>query len=323
MAKSLMAAAALIEKNGKVHNGFRNSVAEMLSMRSGMIQRHEFEAIGDVMWITTAAVTLEFRRGYMPQLGRLADGTLDLIGPWPGLRPKIQQTKKLCPKCKARCTECNGSGKHLCSYGRGWIPIAGEDRYKTAAKLMNQPPPSCGGTGKVVVKKKPCKCAKASVKVIEGAQPLVTMVADPKCKKCGGVGEIPTIRTCRTCNGKGEVKCPKCHGSGRMSTGFLKGTRDFSQPECPSCEATGHTLKRKEQRLRPLTEKDGVQSLGPIVRMLVKPYHPPRAGEPLLPQYWIASADAATRTYPFLISVDKFAPQSRAAILGGILVPKR
>jgi hypothetical protein len=44
------------------------------------------------------------------------------------------------------------------------------------------------------------------------------------------------LATCRTCNGKGSVKCPKCKGSGRVSSG---GILPGGSVQCDNCHGSG------------------------------------------------------------------------------------
>lgn len=39
---------------------------------------------------------------------------------------------------------------------------------------------------------------------------------------------------CKTCKGKGSVKCPQCHGTGRHGGGFLT-----SSHKCEHCSGSG------------------------------------------------------------------------------------
>jgi DnaJ-class molecular chaperone len=41
---------------------------------------------------------------------------------------------------------------------------------------------------------------------------------------------------CGTCSGKGSTKCPKCHGTGRLSGGLLT-----SSSQCKNCHGSGVT----------------------------------------------------------------------------------
>lgn len=272
------------------------AIANVMAQRAGMVQRMEYKPVGQIMQITTAAGVLEFRTGKGPAMGRLNDGTLDVVQPWPGLLPKIQSTEEMCPSCLAKCDECDGSGKHICSYG-------------SAAQV-------CGGSGKVPDGEKPCACVKGK------ARP------NPQCQKCGGRGAIAQFKKCAACDGSGKVSCPPCKGTGKMSTGYLKGAqRVRNQPEppyCPECECMGVKLIRTPQDLAPHSqETDGVIYLGPIVRIMLKPYVETSQlanSIPALPQLWYASADSAGN-HAYLVSLDKFAAGTRIALMGGIVVP--
>jgi DnaJ-class molecular chaperone len=43
------------------------------------------------------------------------------------------------------------------------------------------------------------------------------------------------MANCNTCNGKGSVKCPKCKGTGEMTTGMFGNY----QEKCNNCHGSG------------------------------------------------------------------------------------
>lgn len=43
------------------------------------------------------------------------------------------------------------------------------------------------------------------------------------------------MATCSACDGKGHRKCPKCHGEGRLSQGWMSS----SSVQCKNCDGSG------------------------------------------------------------------------------------
>lgn len=284
MAKTLMQRPKKTQSEAKP-----SAVAKLISDRAGMVQRLEYEPLGRLiqMQISTSNDTkwIEFRRRNKgPSIGRLGDGNVDLIDPWPGLDDRLESTLELCPDCLAPCDECGETGRRLCTL--------------------------CGGAKEVKAAEEPCFCVRGRGKF------------DPGCDTCRGSGSVPVMKPCERCEvdgtSTGKMECPECLGGGKMSTGHLNGALPTRRGAvCPSCEGYGRKLNRIPQDLGSLVvEHQGAYYLGPIMGFMVKPI-----GEQREPESWIASADAQGR-YLYLASTGKFVAGERVAFVGGIVVPQ-
>lgn len=264
-----------------------SAVAELIASRAAMIQTLDYEPLGRLiqMQISTGddAKWIEFRRRNKgPSIGRLSDGSIDLVDPWPGLDDRLEATLDLCPDCLAPCDECGETGRRLCT--------------------------QCGGAKEVKAGEEPCDCVKEKGQF------------DAACTKCRGGGSLPVMEPCDRCEvdgvSTGKMQCPECLGGGKMSTGHLNGALPTRRgPVCPSCEGYGRALKRTAQELN-AREFAGAYWLGPIMGFMVKPI-----GEQREPETWIASADAQGN-YLYLASAGKFVAGTRVAFIGGIVVPQ-
>ncbi|HKW76192.1 MAG TPA: hypothetical protein VJN64_11760 [Terriglobales bacterium] len=254
-------------------------VRQLFEHRAGMIARQEFVPLGKIIQIHTAAGVLDFRaKG--PAIGRLGDGSLDLVDLWPGVPPRYDVTQELCPACLDKCDECK-RGKRKCNQGRH----------------------SCGGSGKVKTGEKPCACVKRRKR------------ANPNCKKCNGYGALPVMSACKTCDGTGKVKCPLCRGTGKMSTGRKDGSTDRHAASCADCQGYGRKLEAVDQDLaKHLSDSGEYKVLGPIRGLLVLPF----LEQQRIPQWWSASYDAQGK--PLTLVFRKVQPGAQAVMLGGTLV---
>jgi hypothetical protein len=288
MAKSLM------QRSKREAKQQDSAIADFITLRAGMVQRMEYEPLGRLIQIRTQAGWIEFRRNQGPAVGRLSDGSIDLLDPWPVLKDHVEATQELCPDCLAPCDECGD----------------GEDGSQTGLRLCTQ----CGGAKEVKAGEKPCGCTK-------GAR---LGAIDPACRECRGGGSLPVMKPCPRCaefpansEGKGQMQCPECLGTKKMSTGHLNGALPTrSGAICPTCEGYGKKLKRTVQDLEKHLVHEPADYLGPITAFLIKPI-----GEQREPEPWTCSADGDGR-YLYLVSKENFAPGTRAAFLGGIAVPQ-
>lgn len=256
-------------------------IVRLFEYRAGTIQRQEFFPIGRIIQIHTEAGVLDFRtKG--PAIGRLKDGTIDLVDVWPGVPPRFDVTQELCPACLTKCDECK-RGVRKCNQGRH----------------------SCGGTGKVKTGERPCRCVKGRTR------------PKPGCKTCAGYGAVPIMGKCETCNGSGKVKCPLCRGTAKMSTGRIEGKTDRNAPNCPECQGYGRKLKPIDQDIeKHLADSGEYKLLGPVRGLLILPFLEAQR----IPQWWAASYDSSGK--PLSILFRKVEPGAQAIIIGGTLVPQ-
>jgi hypothetical protein len=276
-----MAQSVMTRKKQKATN---DPTAQFLALRAGMVQRMDYEPLGRLIQIQTKAGWLEFRRNEGPTIGRLTDGSIDLLLPWPGLKDHLETTQDLCPDCLAPCDECGETGFRLCT--------------------------RCGGAREVVFCYVPCKACGRQTATGAG------------CPECDGSKPGPEKMICPLCEGSARIKCPECLGGGKMSTGYANGAPYSRRGAiCPTCESYGKKLKRTPQDLsKHVVEQDGTQYLGPVLAFLIKPTRNEATGEQGEPQPWTASANTAGEPL-YLISQDEFAAGTRASFYGGIAVP--
>jgi hypothetical protein len=292
MAKSLMQYSSRRSKReAKSQDG---RIADFLAERAGMVQRMEYEPLGRLIQIRTQAGWIEFRRNQGPSIGRLTDGSIELLDPWPVLKDHVEATQELCPECLAPCDECFSKPTP--------ILVAGVNVTVEPGRRLCM---TCGGAKEVKTAEKPCSCVERL-----GA-------FDPACTECRGGGSLPVMTACARCQGEGQTTCPECQGTAQMSTGHLNGApATRSGAVCPACEGYGKKLNRTVQNLELHMLHDPADYLGPITAFLIKPI-----GEQREPEPWSCSADGDGR-YLYLVSQDNFAPGTRAAFLGGIAIPQ-
>lgn len=178
-------------------------------------RRGRFSPFGSILYIETERGRIQFpiRPNFEPlQLAHLItdQGTVDrakfiLPGRWFGLPDLQTVTANQCPECLRDCDLCEGSGKQICT-GMG-----------------------CGGRGWIDGPFQPCPGKRCNAE---------TGKFNPKCKLCGGSGQIAQQLTCTICHGQKTMVCQRCRGRLKYSTGFKNGAL-YSLTErnekCKSC----------------------------------------------------------------------------------------
>lgn len=146
--------------------------------------------------------------GFAVQVQRDATNAFLLLGPWLPLPPIRVASQTPCPKCRHVCDVCGGEGKKQCEQV------------------------GCGGRGTVAIPAQlPCDapgCSKETGKI------------NPQgCEVCRNTGTVPRYDPCDMCHGSKVMTCPRCKGSGKISTGKVGGSVDWKADDCAACKGTG------------------------------------------------------------------------------------
>ena len=257
-------------------------IAHLMHRRVGEVQRGEYDPIGIVTDIHTAAGAIIFPPpdSWRPSLGRFhSDSQVDLIDPWQypsGLPSWFGMTDEWCPHCKAVCQSCND--KKFWKSSNPWVL---SDRQM----LID------GGTKTFHAGQVPC-------------------MHGHFLEVCGGTGMIGEDM-CPTCDGTGAVQCDRCAGTGLMSTGHT--------PDGKICGHCGGTEKVREEHKQdpaqywnPDLSEPGYFALGPILSLQI--VTPER-----FPEIWLGQADG-NGNYPHLVIPEHIGRGSRGVIsLLGVL----
>lgn len=229
--------------------GKTETVSDIFAKRDKMMLRGEYELVGRVWLLRTENGDIEFpgsgrsvqdQRPMIAELKASGEKQFVFLEPWEQFPAIVTNTEKLCYACRTQCAFCSGKGKCACQGLR------------------------CGGEGKMVLSYVPCTAKRCKRE---------TGTANPKCKTCGGAGQVQgETAVCPTCKGSKVQQCPGCLGSGKMSTGRLNGAaRDSQAEDCPACHGSGRKQKTKEQPYANylLGKLEGYSVLGPVYGMIV------------------------------------------------------
>ena len=298
-------------------------IAARIAQRFGEYRRQEYEPLGIITEMQTPAgvadkeKVISFGTGRGPALGIFADGGIDLLDAWEwnGLPDRYQSLdtldkdgnfhpENLCPECRAPCNEC---------YPGGFLPA---DMSPVEADINR-------GIIRVALSNANPKC------LLEPGERLC--VYGSQLSACGGAGVIVAQDNapCPSCGGTGKVKCRKCAGSARMSTGRTPDGR-----LCAACRGNGKVQKviRQDfiQHLVPQSF-DNTFTPGRAVLRTENSYACLRETLYLGPIFgmMVTGADKHTKiltgkpdlegNYPHIVSQKQFTRGSRAVILGGVL----
>jgi hypothetical protein len=249
-------------------------VKAMLDVRHQAEQRGHYEPLGRLLSLITEHGAIQFPiengEGTGPDIAALlkpesegaagvppvADmNTLLVLGVWSGLPPIRHDSSTPCPKCRAACDSCDGSGKKQCQGfgcgGQGWVP----------GKWVLCPAENCSGkTGKI----------------------------NPEgCDTCHGAGQITEQNECQMCNGTKVMKCPRCKGSGKIATGYKGGSmpgfdqakqRTVVPPVCSSCKGSAVYEGFEPQDIEKFTNavlvggRSAYRVLGPITSFCISDF---------------------------------------------------
>lgn len=209
-----------------------SSIRQYLEAQAQAIASQDFDTLG---WLDKVFFTdrkaMDFGK-LAPVLGRAhATGDLLILNPWPGLPDIIATETDLCGKCSAKCEECAGTGRRLCTL--------------------------CGGTSKQTSVKVPCTAKNCATEAGR---------ANPNCRECRGIGEVPSPSKCANCDEEGRQKCYPCNGSGKRPTGRNPKTNAV----CSACAGSGRVRKTTPQPIEPFIHGhvEGLLASWPITGLL-------------------------------------------------------
>jgi hypothetical protein len=226
----------------------------LLTQRRELMRRGLYDVLGTIALAQTANGKINFKqsgptlalpKGEIGKPWEEVDFSTPLIvSPWEGKLPDVLDTKgKLdepCPDCLASCDDCKGKGRIVCN----WAGCAGGGQINT--KIIECPAAGCAkDTGK----------------------------ANPDCQACGGSGMGHARNKCRGCQGTGEIACPRCAGTGKYPTGNRRGSKDWRQPACKSCNGNGRKTQTVAQDWRKFADaivEGKYLALGPISHLHVE-----------------------------------------------------
>lgn len=198
-----------------------SEIESMISIRHEAHRRGNFIVQGSISLIETAHGALRFpivsSNPTGPTIGYVlnADNTADdqklvVLTEWDGLPDLHDKLPEQCPDCLRDCDVCGASGEKVCEGvgcgGNGWRPGPFVD---------------CPGTDCMVQ----------------------TGKFNPVCAVCRGFGQIADKVTCEMCGGKKTIKCSRCRGTGKYSTGLIGGQTDYLQPRCKTCNGEQRAIK--------------------------------------------------------------------------------
>ena len=224
-----------------------SEVRAMIDVRHQAEQRGHFEPLGRLLWMATAHGTIKWpaedgeaqgpdvalgmeplptnHSGTVvsgaPTFGGEQPTSLLLLGPWLGLPPVRVHSETPCPKCRHACDVCDGGGKKQCE-------MVG-----------------CGGNGWVPGPWQLCQAPNCSAQ--KGA------INPAGCMTCRNSGQVPVQLPCPMCHGSKVMTCPRCKGSGKISTGFKGGSLDWKAAKCAACDGSGFKGAWQEQDIEKFT----------------------------------------------------------------------
>lgn len=310
-------------------------IRELMYLRAMEVQRGEYDAIGQITLICTAAGSITFPARHGPYLARFhSDSQVDLIDAWEweGLPTVYEATDELCPDCKVPCVECNdieatghrpqataeGTGRDWEKEFRAFYgPLAPSESHTGAHLVTGEragggspdlPPGNAIKVGNYVLYSRKILIAGKQKEFLPGKRPCIY---GDQTQCCGGIGVIKNQnnRTCPSCGGTGEVDCGKCQGTGLMSSG-----KTAAGKSCKSCGGASFIRREIKQNLQDHLHRS--IEAPPALPLLSMWLH----GADRFTQVWLGKPDVQGR-YPHIIS--DFKPGSRAVILGGILRPEQ
>jgi hypothetical protein len=244
----------------------------MIDVRHQAEQRGHYVALGRLLYLKTAhgnilwpvedgeclgpdVAQVLYPERAMPDgpKGKVWTDDLILLGPWLPLPPVRTNSAFPCPKCRHVCDTCGGAKRKICEQ------VGCGGKGSTPGPFIPCPGPGCSAqTGKIN---------------LQG------------CEVCHNSGSFAPPIECTMCHGSGEMICPRCKGSGKISTGKIGGSVDYKADDCAACHGTGWKGAWKNQdvekfvnaQLDPLKWQDGKKwpaktmlALGPIYELGVE-----------------------------------------------------
>jgi hypothetical protein len=264
-------------------------VRAMIDVRHQAEQRGNYEPLGRLVWMSTKHGTIKWPvedgEAQGPDLAHsdVVDLSFLLLGPWEGLPPVRVSSETSCRKCRHACDVCDGSGKKQCEMvgcgGSGWVP----------GPFELCPAPQCSGqTGKI----------------------------NPEgCVMCRNSGQVPVQLPCPMCHGSKVMTCPRCKGSGKISTGHKGGTLDWKADKCTACEGTGFEGAWEAQSVEKFTnaQLEDYRVLGPVFAFCISDYRSRQT------RVFDVARDAAGDLLNLLVPNRRARGRNKAYLVGGVV----
>jgi hypothetical protein len=275
----------------------------MVDLRHQAEQRGHFEPLGRLLYLKTGHGNIlwpvEDGECQGPDVAIDEGGTAFLLlGPWLPLPPIRIASQAPCPKCRHVCDIGGGEGKKQCEQ------------------------PGCGGAGRIAVEGQ-LSCD------APGCSKDTGQINPNGCMKCHNSGLIPRYDPCGMCDGSKLMVCPRCKGSGKISTGKVGGSIDWKADDCAACKGTAWKGAFKPQdvakfvnaKLDPLKMLDGKKfpakttlALGPIYEFGIED------SRTRITRIFDVAADSKNDYLMLLIpDVRRAVPRAKAYLVGGVV----
>lgn len=208
--------------------------------RNDAHRRGRFQVLGSISLIETVYGPLRFPSDGGRPSGITVGYALDAknepdpqklvcLTEWNGVPDLFEALPDNCPDCLRECDICAGTGEKMCE----GVGCGGEGTRP--GPLVDCPGPGC---------------------MVESG----TFRGD--CRVCRGFGQVAQRVVCEMCQGLKVIRCSRCRGTGKYSTGIIGGQTDFLAGKCKTCNGKQSRVKMVTQ---PIEDHVNAMLPGPIM----------------------------------------------------------